>query len=130
MSGKKLLLDTNIIIRHFANDSFIVERIQEKNDIYIPSIVIGELYYGAEPSFRKKENIEKVEAFAMFFPVLVCDAKTANFYGHIKSDLKSRGTPIPEDDIWIAAIAMQHKLRVVTNDKHFRNIEELQVINW
>jgi tRNA(fMet)-specific endonuclease VapC len=130
MSGKKLLLDTNIIIGLFVNDTVIVRKIAEGNELSVPSIVLGELFYGAEQSKRKEENIRKVESFSKLCSVLVCDMKTAKYYGQIKSQLKAKGNPIPENDIWIAALAMQHKLSLVTRDKHFNSIEGLNTTDW
>jgi tRNA(fMet)-specific endonuclease VapC len=62
--------------------------------------------------------------------VLACDLSVAQEYGRIKSMLKARGTPLPENDIWIAAIAARHGLIVVTRDRHFHEIEELSVVSW
>lgn len=130
MSGKKLLLDTSIIIGLFANDAVIVGNLNEENELFIPSIVIGELFYGAELSQRRENNIHKIESFSKSCSILVCEMKTAKYYGQIKSALKSKGTPIPENDIWIAALAMQHKLSVVTRDRHFNLIEGLNITFW
>jgi tRNA(fMet)-specific endonuclease VapC len=61
---------------------------------------------------------------------LECDATTANYYGQIKKELKEKGNPIPENDIWIAAIAKQHELELVSRDKHFEKIDNLKVTKW
>ena len=130
MSGN-YLLDTNIVIGIFANESAIVEKIKLYSaSLYIPSIVIGELFYGAEQSSKKEENRQKIDAFALVSLVVECDIATARFYGKIKSQLKLKGTPIPENDIWIAALAMQHQLILATRDKHFNTIEMLSIEDW
>jgi tRNA(fMet)-specific endonuclease VapC len=59
--------------------------------------------------------------------LLNCDRETAVVYGIIKSQLKKDGKPIPENDVWIAAIAMQHDLRLLTNDKHFDYVKTLKI---
>ena len=131
MSGKNYLLDTNILIGLFANESSIVEKIKSNpTGISIPSIVLGELFYGAEQSTKKEENRKKIDALALSSSIVECDVDTARLYGKIKSLLRSKGSPIPENDIWIAALAQQHKLILVTRDKHFNNIEALLVENW
>jgi tRNA(fMet)-specific endonuclease VapC len=131
MNGNDYLLDTNIVIGLFANESRIIEKIKSfSGSFFIPSIVIGELFYGAEQSSRKEENKEKIEDLAESSLVLECDIDTARFYGKIKSQLKVRGTPIPENDIWIAALAEQYKLTLATRDKHFANIEAIAVESW
>lgn len=111
MSGNIYLLDTNIIIGLFANESSITEKIKTySGDIFIPSIVMGELFYGAEQSTKKEENKKKLEALAEMSFILDCDTATARVYGKIKSQLKAKGAPIPENDIWIASLAAQPPL--------------------
>ena len=131
MSGKNYLLDTNIVIGLFANESSITEKIKSVSSrIFIPSIVFGELFYGTEQSGKKEENRKKIDALAQVSSVLECDLDSARQYGKIKSRLKNNGTPIPENDIWIAALAQQHELTLVTRDKHFDNVEALLVESW
>lgn len=131
MNGNNYLLDTNIVIGLFANEPTITEKINSIPDnIFIPSIVIGELFYGAEQSTRKNENLKKIEELAESSLILDCDVDTASLYGKIKNQLKLKGTPIPENDIWIASIAKQHQLTLVTRDKHFKNIEVIIIENW
>jgi tRNA(fMet)-specific endonuclease VapC len=131
MNGKNYLLDTNIVIGLFANEAMIVEKIKSHSiSICIPSVVIGELFYGAEQSSRKEENKKKIEALAQASLVVECDTDTARLYGKIKSQLKAKGTPIPENDIWIAALAEQHRLTLVTRDKHFNAIETVSTESW
>ena len=130
MSGKKFLLDTNIIIGLFASDENIVGQIKKAKELFIPSIALGELFYGAEQSAKKEINKNKIEAFAKASIVLHCDADTAKHYGSIKSRLKKNGTPIPENDIWIGALTVQYKLRLVTRDNHFRHIDAIISEEW
>lgn len=131
MSGKNYLLDTNILIGLFANETSIVEKIKfNPSGIFIPSIVLGELFYGAEQSTKKDENRKRIDALALSSSIFDCDVDTARLYGKIKSLLKSKGSPIPENDIWIAALAQQHNLTLATRDKHFYNIEALLLENW
>ena len=130
MSGKNILLDTNIIIGLFANNETIVTKISEAKTVFIPSVALGESYYGAEQSRLRKANINRIESFAKSCIILACDTKTAKYYGKVKAQLKANGTPIPENDIWIAALAIQHKLSIVTRDKHFKNISGITITEW
>ena len=131
MNGNNYLLDTNIVIGLFANDFSIVEKIKSTEvPISISIIVIGELLYGAEQSTKKHSNRERLEQFFQISNIFNCDLETSRQYAIIKSFLKSNGTPIPENDIWIAALARQHKSTLVTRDKHFNNINELLIENW
>jgi tRNA(fMet)-specific endonuclease VapC len=131
MSGRNYLLDTNIVIGLFANETLIVEKIKSvSSSIYIPSIVLGELFYGAELSSKKEVNKKKIDALAQVSLIVECDLDTSRLYGKIKSQLKVKGSPIPENDIWIAATAQQHQLTLITRDKHFDNIQSLSIENW
>jgi tRNA(fMet)-specific endonuclease VapC len=93
-------------------------------------LFFGELFYGVEQSTRKDENKKKIEEFAEASLVLECDLDTARLYGKIKNQLKVKGSPIPENDIWIAALAGQHQLILVTRDKHFNSIETIAIEAW
>ncbi|GAB4399167.1 MAG: tRNA(fMet)-specific endonuclease VapC [Anaerolineales bacterium] len=129
MSGK-YLLDTNIVIALFGNDSAVMESLAKAEEVFIPSVVIGELFYGAHKSSRAKDNLARIDEFASSNIVLGCDTETARVYGEIKDALRIKGHPIPENDIWIAAIAVQHNLSLVSRDGHFNEIEKLKVIAW
>lgn len=129
MSGR-YLLDTNIVIALFAQDPSVQKHITKAREIFIPSKVIGELFFGAFKSSRPKENITRIENFAAANTILVCGTGTGKEYGRIKHLLLKKGNPIPENDIWIAAIAIEHDLSLVTRDDHFKNIEELKRTEW
>ena len=134
MSGKSFLLDTNIIIGLFAEDKLILNQLSEaeKNGVmvYLPVISIGELCYGAEQSKQKENNLKQIEHLARTTEVLECDESTAQWYGKIKLQLKLQGKPIPENDIWIAAISKQYNLTLVTRDNHFKNITDIELVKW
>ncbi len=129
MNGR-FLLDTNILIGFFGQDSGIVDAVKKAREIFIPSIVIGELYYGAFNSGKPEQNIQKIDVFKNQVPILSCDSETAKFYGQIKFQLKKSGTPIPENDIWIAALSFQHQLPLVSRDKHFQQVKNLDMVVW
>lgn len=130
MSGESFLLDTNIIIGLFSNDHAIVEKISTSKEIFIPVIVIGELYFGATQSIKKEENKNRIKALIENSNVLNCTSTTGNIYGTIKAALKSKGNPIPENDIWIAAIAKEHNLALATRDKHFDFVAGINLAKW
>ena len=129
MSGE-VLLDTNIVIALFSQDKKIIEELGKTETVFVPSIVMGELYYGAFNSAKAEQNIKQLDAFRDANAVLRCDALTAKRYGNIKHQLKQKGNPIPENDIWIAALAMQYELTLVSRDKHFDGIESLSLLRW
>lgn len=129
MTGE-VLLDTNVVIGLFAADSSVLSGLASVSAAYVPAIVLGELYFGALKSARAEANVTRILEFAAASEVLVCDGSTAENYGQIKDGLRSVGRPIPENDIWIAAVAMQHGLAVATRDSHFGEVAGLEVIAW
>jgi len=129
MSGS-ILVDTNIIIAYFNQDDDIVAKIGQVDELFIPIIVAGELYFGAEKSRKSAENKSRIELFLESNVILGCDKNAAQSYGQIKNLLKRKGRPIPENDIWIAAIAMQHQLTLVSRDAHFAEIDGLKLEHW
>jgi len=129
MNGR-FLIDTNIVIALFANDSAVQHYFSNAIEVFTPAIVLGELYYGAYKSSRVKENTARISEFASDNAVLLCDTVTAQWYGQIKDGLRKKGRPIPENDVWIAAIAVQYDLTLVTRDDHFREIDGLHVERW
>ena len=130
MRNGSFVLDTNIVIALFASDEAVLEQLAAADEIFIPSIVLGELFYGARRSARAAENVARIEEFASGNAILNCTAATARHYGVIKNALRSKGRPIPENDIWIAAIAAQYDLSLVTRDDHFTAIDDLKVAIW
>lgn len=129
MSGR-FLLDTNIVIALFADEEIIKDNLAQASEVFIPSIVIGELYYGARRSRRIEANLARVDELVAGNSILMCDAETARQYGAVKNRLKLKGRPLPENDVWISALALQHNLTLVTRDAHFQEVENLQTVNW
>ena len=129
VSGK-YLLDTNIVVALFAGDGSVQEKLAGASRVFVPSIVLGELHYGARKSGQTEKNLARLEEFAASSAVAACDAGTAREYGIIKDQLRKRGRPIPENDIWIAAIVRQHDFVLVTRDNHFSEIEDLKMEKW
>jgi tRNA(fMet)-specific endonuclease VapC len=129
MTGN-LLLDTNLVIALFANDHKAGELIAGATGVFVPAIVLGELFFGARKSGRPDENIGRIADFAARTNVLACDEQTAFTYGIIKDSLWRKGTPIPENDVWIAAVAIQRDLALGTRDAHFSNVDGLRLVAW
>jgi tRNA(fMet)-specific endonuclease VapC len=123
----KYLLDTNVVIALFNGDEKITKWMAKTGEVLIPNIVIGELYYGSLKSKLKKDNIRKIEEFIVAAPVISTDLDSARVYGKVKYELSKKGKPIPENDIWIAALAIQNDLTLVSYDRHFKNIGDLSL---
>ncbi len=129
MSGR-FLVDTNVVIALFAQEPSVLQRLSEADEVFLPAVVLGELHYGAQKSIRVEENLTRIDQLAQEATILACDADTARQYGVIKNALRAKGRPIPENDIWIAAVAMQHALDLVSRDPHFKEIAGLGLTVW
>ena len=123
-------LDTSIVIKIFAQDKDVLKKIEQCGELCISSTVIGELYYGAYNSTKFEKNVKRIEELIETVNVLDSNIVTAKHYGLIKKDLKIQGTPIPENDIWIAAMAIQFDLKLAGRDDHFKYIESLKYEEW
>ena len=77
-----------------------------------------------------ERNINRIEEFARANTILPVTTQTAEVYGRIKSHLRQRGRPIPENDIWIAAVALQYDLDLAARDVHFAEVQGLRLLNW
>jgi tRNA(fMet)-specific endonuclease VapC len=126
----RFLLDTNIVIALLQGDGTVLSNLDRASDVFISAVVMGELFFGAAKSARSTENIAKVEQFATGRAIISCDLEVAREYGHLKQRLREKGRPLPENDIWLAAAAIHHGLVLVTRDRHFQEVEELQVAEW
>jgi tRNA(fMet)-specific endonuclease VapC len=128
MIGNKCVLDTSVIINAFKNNNLVVDVLDTMQEVYVPVTVIGELKYGAYKAADTPKHLTQVNAFLNNCKVLCTDATTADLYGSIKATLSKKGKPIPENDIWIAAIAIQYNLPLFANDIHFNEIENLHLL--
>lgn len=125
MNGK-FIIDANVVIDYLRGKNNLLSQLMDEEVVSISVIVIGELIFGAENSIQIKKHLSQVEELLSKVNIIGIDYETAMIYGKTRADLRKKGTPIPENDIWIAAIAMQHNLTLITNDKHFANINLLQ----
>jgi tRNA(fMet)-specific endonuclease VapC len=127
MSGNPIL-DTNVVIGIMNHDPKIDLCVRDFIDLCIPAVVLGELYFGAFRSQKVDRNLTEIEQFLAGATVFGIDRGTAHWYGQIKQQLSRAGTPIPANDIWIAATAMQHDAAIVTLDSHFSAVKDLSII--
>ena len=126
MNGR-FLLDTNIIIGLLKRERSITDALRAAAEVFIPVIAVGEL---SSHSGRPDANRAVLDQFLDGKVVLTCDLAAAREYGRLKGALKAQGTPLPENDMWIAAIALHHKLTVASRDRHFDEIAGLAVVGW
>lgn len=92
--------------------------------------VVGELYFAAEASQRREENLRELESFLSDVLVWEFDHEAAREFGRVQAQQKARGKPIPSPDAQIAAVARVHDLTVLTRDHHFAFVEGIRVEDW
>lgn len=130
MNGDDLLLDTNAVIAWANNDATLCALVNRARAVSVPVIVWGELVYGSLNSARPDENTRRIRTVIAEFSILAATQETAEHYASIRLSLKRIGRPIPENDIWIAAIARQLGLSLVSRDAHFSSVSGISVVDW
>ena len=130
----KFYLDTNICIYFLKGKYEIIRtRLLEKHpdDIKICSIVKAELFYGAEKSTKREENLKKIEEFLFPFEIIPFGEQESIAYARIRSKLEKDGKPIGPNDLLIASTVLENDGILVTNNvKEFERVEDLQIENW
>ena len=126
---KKILIDTNAYASFLAGDQEVLDALAEAGTVYLSIFVLGELYAGFKSGNREIENIAILKKFISKPTVNILDAnnETAEVFGLLKSGLKTAGTPLPINDIWIAAHAMEVGAVIVTYDRHFIRIPGIRL---
>jgi tRNA(fMet)-specific endonuclease VapC len=124
---RRILIDTNIYSYALRGVVDVVEEVRGADEIGICAISIGELLSGFKQSTREKENRKELEMFldSPRVRLLTITADTGDFYAEIVSHLKKIGRPIPTNDIWIGAAALQYGYKLYSKDKHFKSISGL-----
>lgn len=123
----RILIDTNIYSHAMKGTRDAIRVLQRADEIGICTVSIGELLSGFKAGHREKENRTELGEFldAPRVRIYLIDESTAEFYAELMTQLRAAGKPIPTNDIWIAAVAMQHGLKLFSNDKHFQFIPGL-----
>jgi len=123
----KLLLDTNAYVGFKTGLPDLVECLLKANLILISPIILGELIFGFRNGTRFQENMDELSQFITHEAVEVIQIGevTADRYSRIVEQLKRQGTPIPTNDLWVAAQTMEHGAELITMDRHFEKISGL-----
>ncbi len=128
--GIAYLLDTGIFVLSLRGDAAINSRIASESLLYTSNIVLGELFYGAYGSPREADDLLAVDELAQHLTILAIDAETAKRYGRIKREQRIKGQMLPENDMWIAATAIQYGITLAGRDTHFTWIDRLSYEQW
>ena len=125
-----VILDTNAVSALLTGDAALGEVLGGEERHHLPVIVMGEYLYGLLGS-RFRAHLQGLLATLMRESfVLLVDETTAETYSQVRDDLRRKGRPIPENDIWIAALARQHRQPIVSRDDHFDEVTDLRRIAW
>jgi tRNA(fMet)-specific endonuclease VapC len=125
VNGDSVALDTSVAIDVLAGRAESLTS-QPVTEFVLPVPVVGELRYGALNSRKAEENLLEVERLAGKCRILDITAATADVYARVRLNLKTKGKPIPENDLWIAALRVEHDVKLAAVDGHFDAIDGLQ----
>jgi tRNA(fMet)-specific endonuclease VapC len=127
----KLVLDTNVYSEYAEGASEVVEYLAVHGDqLLLPSVVLGELHYGFMKGKRQAFNEQKLREFVdrLKVAIIVVDENVAKRYASIYLSLQKKGKKIPINDVWIAASCMEVGGVLLTRDKHFEAVEQIQTV--
>ena len=126
---KKILLDTNAYVRFLRGDEKVLAYLARADSVYMSVFVMGELFAGFKAGRKEKSNRQLLERFLLKPTVSILDAtlETADIFGLIATSLRRSGTPIPINDLWIAAHCLETGSVLVTYDDHFSVVPGLRL---
>ncbi|EKD52340.1 MAG: PilT protein-like protein [uncultured bacterium] len=126
----KLLIDTNIYSDAMRGVERAARILQTADQVLLSPVVIAELYSGFRQGQREQQNRDQLRQFLSVprVTMLSITESTADHYSYLFSFLRKRGTPVPTNDIWIAASVLENGAKLATTDKHFRKIPGIQLI--
>lgn len=125
-----MILDTNALSAFIDGDVAVGEVLRHQPRACIPVIVLGEFQYGIALSKHRATYERWLATQLPHFDVLLVTEATAVAYAAIRVDLKKNGTPIPANDVWIAALAMQQGIPVLSRDRHFDAVGRIRRQGW
>jgi tRNA(fMet)-specific endonuclease VapC len=125
-----LILDTNALSAVADGDENLRRLIQQETELALPAIVLGEYLYGIQRSRYRARYEQWLEANLPMFDLLNVGLETARRYAEIRHELRTAGTPLPGNDLWIAALARQHRFSLVSRDQHFKAVRGLHLLSW
>jgi tRNA(fMet)-specific endonuclease VapC len=125
-----MILDTNGLSALAEGELRIEPILRKATQIAVPVIVLGEYRYGIQQSRERQRYEHWLVEYLPKFRVLILDEQTTSSYAAVRGELKRAGTPIPSNDVWIAALCRQHSLPVLSRDRHFDLVPGLHRIHW
>lgn len=123
----KLALDTNAYSAAARGEPRVAALVQAAQHVYLPFVVLAELRAGFAAGTLGRRNESQLARFlnSPRVSVVYADEQTTHHYANVFAQLRRQGTPIPTNDIWIAAVVLQHDLALLTSDAHFSNLPQI-----
>jgi predicted nucleic acid-binding protein len=125
-----LILDTNALSAWADEDEALEQKLPAAHLLALPVIVIGEYRYGVQRSRDRTRFETWLEQVIRTTRVLEVTLATTKSYADVRLMLHRKGKPIPASDAWISALAIQHRLPVISRDGHFDDVDGLTRISW
>lgn len=125
-----LAVDTNAAVAYLQGNPRAIEVFESAGALFLPTVCLGELYFGALHSARVAQNLARLQPFVELCAVVSVTRNTAMCYAEIRQALDRKGRPIPEADLWIAAICREHTLPLLSDDSHFDAVDGLVRHRW
>jgi tRNA(fMet)-specific endonuclease VapC len=125
-----MILDTNAVSAMADRNPGLLNIIGAADEIMLSFVSVAEFRYGLLGSSRPDPGLQLIRRLEKTVPVFFPNEETVRHYAWISDHLKRKGRPIPQNDVWTAALARQHSLAVLSNDQHFDFVDGVQRIGW
>jgi predicted nucleic acid-binding protein len=125
-----VILDTNGLSALAEGEPALEPILRKAAQIALPVIVLGEYRYGISQSRNRKHYEQWLAEYLPTFRILDVDERTTLSYSTVRTGLKKAGTPIPSNDVWIAALCRQHSLPLLSRDRHFDAVAGIRRLEW
>jgi tRNA(fMet)-specific endonuclease VapC len=130
VKDQQLILDTNGLSAIADGDAALEPVLRKATEVAVPVIVLGEYRYGIQHSRERQRYEQWLAESILTYRVLDVNEETAVFYATLRSELRKAGTPIPSNDVWIAALCRQHSFSLLSRDRHFDLVRGIKRIDW
>ena len=125
-----MILDTNALSAFADGDRDLRRLVQNDDELALPVVVLGEYLFAVGQSRHRARYEQWIAGLLPSLDLLLIEEHTARHYAAIRRELKAAGAPIPSNDVWIAALARQHRLPVVSRDRHFEAVKGIRLETW